>query len=89
MNQNGPSALHIFLKDINGKNFVFRARPTDTVYQLQLQIQEKTGFTLEQQLLIYAGKQLQSNYTLADYGVQEACTIFQAYRQKGGFKFHK
>ena len=56
---------------------------TTTVAQLKVIIQRINGMPLDQQRIIFAGKQLEDSRTLADYNVQKECTLHLIYRMKG------
>ena len=43
--------------------------------KVKKKIQEKEGIKPEEQRFIFAGKQLEDNYTIADYKIKENSTI--------------
>ncbi len=68
-------AMEIFVRTLTGKNIYLNVEPTDTIEILKRKIQEKTAIPTKQQMLIFAGMQLQDNRTLADYNIQKEATI--------------
>lgn len=66
-----PSMLQFFIRMISeGNNLVIHACPHDTVKSLHERIQSITGIPLFEQRLIYRGKQLQWEQSLAECSIQ-------------------
>ncbi|PON91379.1 Ubiquitin [Trema orientale] len=66
-----PSRLQFFIRMISeGKNLVIEADAHDTVKSLHEKIQSKTRIPLFEQRLIYRGKQLQWEQSLAECSIQ-------------------
>lgn len=62
--------LQFFVRTIlDGRSIVLQARLNDTVDSIHRMIQSRTGLPSYEQRLIYWGKQLQQDQTLADYNV--------------------
>jgi len=60
------------------------AEEEDTIEDIKNKIMEKEGVPVDQQRLIFGGKQLDSDKTLADYDVQEDSTFHMVLRLRGG-----
>ena len=52
----------------------------DTIAVIKIRIQEQAGIPTNQQILIFAQLDLQDEYSLADYNIQNGATIFQLLR---------
>ena len=74
----------IFVKSINGQNLVFSVDSGMKIEKLKVDVQAKTSIKIEDQRLVYGGKQLEEGLTLEDYGIQENSTIVLAARVRGG-----
>jgi ubiquitin len=76
--------MQIFVRTITGKNLTLEVDPTDSVKALKEKIQEKEAIPESQQRLIFAGKQLADERTMADYNVQNSAQISLMLRLVGG-----
>lgn len=76
--------MQIFVKTVTGRTIVFDIEGSETVNDLKELICEKEGIPLKSQRLVHQGKQLDSNRTLVESGVERESTIHIVLYLMGG-----
>jgi ubiquitin len=71
--------MQIFVKTVTGKTITIDVQVSDTIAYVKTKIQDKTQIPPDQQRVIFAGKQLEDDHTLADYEVKRDSTIWMVF----------
>ena len=79
-----PPSPPLAVKTLTGRKAQFNFDDTDTVAVVKSQLQEKEGIQSDQIRLIYSGKQMADDKTLADYNVKAGSTIHMVLQLRGG-----
>jgi ubiquitin len=74
----------IHIKTMTGKTIQFDINRLDTVDSLNKFISEREGVPVDQQRLIFAGKQLESGHFLSDYNIKNGDSVSLVLRLRGG-----
>lgn len=67
--------MQIYVQELSGKNITVEVELSDTIEELKQKIQEKSGILSINQNLLFLGKYLEDDKTLAYYNIQNENTI--------------
>ncbi|XP_051971943.1 polyubiquitin-like [Xyrauchen texanus] len=76
--------LQVFVKNEKGQTKTYDVDVNETVDQLQQKINNKESVPVDQQRLIYNGRQLESGMKLLEYNITSGSTIHMTLRLRGG-----
>jgi len=63
--------MQIFTKTLTGKTMTHNVEPTDTIKTIKEKLYEREGIPMDNQRLVFAGKNLEDDRTLSDYNIRK------------------
>ncbi|KAM4616804.1 ubiquitin-like protein ISG15 [Polymixia lowei] len=79
-----PTPVQVFLKNEKGQIHTYDIPPGESVSTFKIKVKSREGVPVDQQRLIYEGKQMEDYRKLEDYNVRQGSTIFLTLRLRGG-----
>ncbi len=76
--------IKVFIKNLTGKTIPFSISPSAEVEDLKDMIRSQETIPIDQQRLIFQGKQLEDRRTLEDYNIKDESTLHLVLRLRGG-----
>lgn len=63
--------MKIYVKTLTGKTLTIEIEPTQLIEDLKFKIQDTEGIPVDQQRLIFLGKQLTDHRTCEEFGIEQ------------------
>ncbi len=80
----GGGKKQILIKTLAGKTITLDVEENDTIDSIKKQIYDKEGIPVDQQRIVYNGKQLEDGNTVSSYNIGENTTLHLVLRLRGG-----
>uniref|UniRef100_H3BDF0 2'-5' oligoadenylate synthase n=1 Tax=Latimeria chalumnae TaxID=7897 RepID=H3BDF0_LATCH len=77
-------SMQIFLKNDKGVTHTYTVHPLETVTDFKKKVEKVEKVPVDQQRLLYGGRQLEDGHKLYDYNIEPESTIFLTLRLRGG-----
>lgn len=77
--------MKIYVKTLTGKTLTIEIEPTQLIEDLKFKIQDTEGIPVDQQRLIFLGKQLTDHRTCEEFGIEQDACIHLVLRLRGGY----
>ena len=75
--------FHIFIKTMNGQTFMLDVGSAYTVKMLKEDFQEKSGYTTNEQKLVFNGAEVEDGRTMSSYNIQKESTLHLILKLQG------
>ena len=76
--------FQIFVMPLTGTSFPLVVKPSDKILKLKEKIWGRLGLAIEKQALLYNGRGLKDDFTVAKVSLKPNCLIYTVYRLIGG-----
>lgn len=84
LSKKNTSGMTLFIKTLTGKTLTIdHVEPSETIERIKQAIQVMNHTPIEQQRLVFAGRQLEDDRTLSDCGIHTECTLHLVLRLRG------
>lgn len=77
-------SFEVTIHTLTGKTCSITTSPLETVDEITTKIQSSEGIPISQQRIIFEDRQLESGYTLTEYGIRDGSTLHLVLRLRGG-----
>ncbi|GBC05257.1 hypothetical protein RclHR1_06130008 [Rhizophagus clarus] len=81
---NEVAQIQLYIQGFDDRTVTYNVEPNEQIHRLKSRIRDRMGIPLEAIRLLFAGRTLEDNYTLAHYKITSRSTIHLILRLQGG-----